>query len=131
MTDIAASDLPLVLIVDDDPQLRGVASIILGSPTRQLAVAADVDEGFAVVRSRPVRVVVADYQMPGKSGLDFYVQLRAEGYTMPFILMSGDSHARAAVAERGAGMHAVLTKPVSPMQLRRIVEEALQGEASA
>ncbi len=126
MTDSAAAALPVVLIVDDDPQLRGVTSIILGSDRRELLVAADVDEAMRLVHSRTIAVIVADYQMPGKSGLDFFVQLRAEGYTTPFVLMSGDSHAKSAVAGHGHDMYAVLTKPVSPMQLRRIVDEAQQ-----
>jgi DNA-binding NtrC family response regulator len=131
MTPSVPPELPVVLIVDDDPQLRGLASIVLGAPSRELVLAEGVESALEVVRSRPISAIVADYQMPGKSGLDFFVQLREEGYTIPFILMSGDSHARTAVAESGNGMHAVLTKPVSPMQLRAIVEEALAGRASA
>ena len=124
-------NLPVVLIVDDDPQLRGVVSIILSAGDRELVVAEDVDEGLAVIRSRPVAVVVADYQMPGKSGLDFLAALREGGFATPFILMSGDSHAKADAAERGHAVHAVLTKPIAPMELRRLVNELLSGAGAA
>ncbi|MCX5765518.1 MAG: response regulator [Gemmatimonadetes bacterium] len=131
MIDSPRDDLPVVLIVDDDPQLRGVVSIILGSSDRELVVAEDVKEGLAVVRARSIAVVVADYQMPGKSGLDFLAELRDAGYTMPFILMSGDSHAKVDAAASGHTLQAVLTKPVSPIELRRLVADAIAARGAS
>ena len=131
MTSADVTERPVLLIVDDDPQLRGLAAMILGSPTRELVLAEEVESAMAAVRARPIRVIIADYQMPGKSGLDFYLQVREEGFTMPFILMSGDAHAKTAVAARSEGMYAVLTKPVSPTQLRRLVDDALAGKDPA
>lgn len=131
MTEHPSDTLPVVLIVDDDPQLRGVVSIILGSSDRELVIAENVEEGMAVVRRRPIAAIVADYQMPGKGGLDFLAELREAGYTMPFILMSGDSHAKADAAARGNAPTAVLTKPVSPIELRRLVGDAIAVRGAA
>ena len=68
MTEHPSDTLPVVLIVDDDPQLRGVVSIILGSSDRELVIAENVEEGMAVVRRRPIAAIVADIRCPAKVG---------------------------------------------------------------
>lgn len=79
-----------VLFVDDEPDLLEITKLFL-KKTGEFTVytALSVDEGFQVLQERPIDVIISDYQMPGKDGIEFLKMIRSLQDKRPFILFTG------------------------------------------
>ena len=65
--------------------------------------------------------------MPGMSGADLALQLRAKDSDLRIIMLSGHEDARHLAAAGGAGIDEVMIKPVSPRALIERIEELING----
>ena len=112
-----------VLVVDDDPDVRGfvVASLEdLGYDVAEVADGASAMAEFA--RERP-DLVVLDYLMPGMSGAEVALAMRVEQPDQPILFVSGYSQTDAI---RAAAPEAVLLpKPFRADALGKAVREVL------
>ncbi|MEM4247580.1 MAG: response regulator, partial [Candidatus Woesearchaeota archaeon] len=78
-----------VLHVDDDACFLAVAKQCLEEPNLlEVDTALSAEEALRRVRSTEYDVIIADYKMPGKNGLEFLRELRREGNETPFILFT-------------------------------------------
>ena len=92
-----------ILIVDDDPKLRGFVAKGLAEHGIESLSAGDGGEAQRVLAAAgPVKpdLILLDVMMPGKSGLDFLEELRAGGSDIPVIFVT----ARRAVEGRVQGL---------------------------
>ncbi len=93
-----------VLCVDDETNLLDTTKSILELQTSfEIETASSVDEALQKMRKKEYDVVVSDYQMPIKSGLDFLKELRDSGNTIPFILFTGKGREEVAVEALNLG----------------------------
>jgi len=82
------------LVVDDDPDLIGVAKLALNSAgIKDVSLAADGLEAKRLVEAadRPFSVVICDWVMPGLDGPGFLSFFRQDNVRRPFIMLSGKS----------------------------------------
>lgn len=112
------SDLPLVLVVEDHPEMRRVISRDL-EPAFRVVVAADGEEGLRVATELVPDAVVADVMMPGRTGIELVAALRADPATdfVPILLLTGLSASDDMVAGLDAGADDYLVKPAQPEEL--------------
>ena len=84
------SDLPLVLIVDDNERNRKLAGDVLRSARFRTLEAGDAAEGIALASEHLPDVVVMDLRLPDLDGAEAVRLLRAEPRTarIPVIAMS-------------------------------------------
>lgn len=68
--------MPVILIVDDDPMLRLIATEMLQGKDYAIVEAEDGDEALRLIQSLPVDLVVLDMLMPNKDGLETIIELR-------------------------------------------------------
>jgi signal transduction histidine kinase/CheY-like chemotaxis protein len=82
-----------VLLVDDDEQVRQVATDMLAELGYSVTTAADGATALELIRQRPAdqpfAVLVADYYMPGMTGLDLITQARALQPCLVTLLITG------------------------------------------
>jgi CheY-like chemotaxis protein len=79
-----------VLHVDDELGLLKVAKQCLEMQGPFHVDTADsVEEALARLGKEKYNVIVSDYQMPGKDGLEFLKELREKGNAIPFIMFTG------------------------------------------
>ncbi|HPF62221.1 MAG: response regulator [Gemmatimonadetes bacterium] len=69
---------PLILIVDDDADLRRALRRQLERAAYEVAEADSPASALSTMASAPPDVVISDVMMPGGNGLDFYPRLIAE-----------------------------------------------------
>ena len=115
-----------VLVVDDDPFIRRLIVTTLEDVAGfELVEAQDGEEALAVAaRERPA-IVFLDIDMPKLNGIDACRAMREqtnadEDTTKIVMLTAGAEHEQAA---REAGADLFLTKPFSPLDLLRLVDE--------
>jgi FixJ family two-component response regulator len=124
------ADAPLVLIVDDDSDLRealqelmlsvGLASTCFSSATELLA---------GELEDRP-GCLILDVRLPGLSGLDFQHQFRARGCSKPIIFLTAHGDIPMTVQAMKAGAVDFLTKPFRDQTLIDAVMAAIQIDIS-
>jgi CheY-like chemotaxis protein len=126
--------MPSVLIVDDDPSIRKLVATTLEDVAGfELVEAADGDEALELAGQQPPAIVLLDIDMPGIDGLEACRRLRAEpvtaGATVVMLTAAAGEEAQRAAEEAGADLF--LTKPFSPLELLRLVDDLGQGAGAA
>ncbi len=114
-----------ILVVDDEPDTCANLSDILTDLGFHVDVAADGPSALKLVRQRPYDVALLDLKMPGMDGLELYrriKEIRAGTVAIIVTAYATDATARAAL---DAGAWRIVSKPVDPRQLLRLVEEAM------
>ncbi|HEY3803916.1 MAG TPA: response regulator [Kofleriaceae bacterium] len=128
---------PVVLVADDDPLLRRLIALALGSDGFRVLDAGDGGELDAWVRRmvvdgtdpRCVDLVIADQRMSGATGLEVLARLRRTDWATPFILITGlDDPAIKAEAHR-LGASCVIEKPFDLFELRAVARRLAMPEA--
>ncbi len=88
-TDLDASiDVPRILVVDDEDEIRSMLVMLLKADGWLVAEAASGDEALERCRHESFDVAVLDYMMPGMNGLQVARSLRFEGIRLPTILFT-------------------------------------------
>jgi two-component system chemotaxis response regulator CheY len=115
----------IVLIVDDDPFIRKLIATTLEDVAGfELREAGDGEEALALARAEPPRLVFLDVDMPRLDGIATTSALRADQLTSGatiVILTAANSH-EVETRARAAGADLFLTKPFSPLDLLRLVD---------
>lgn len=102
------------LIIDDNPNFRRVARTILDSVrSNSVWEAVNGAEGLEILKDFDVDVVLCDWRMSGMDGIEFVSRLRAQGNTVPVIMMSGYGDEAFAERARAAGVDNFLEKPIT------------------
>ena len=121
-----------ILVVDDDPDIRALATQALRHDGHVVHAASGASEALASIEARAPDLVLLDLLMPGRSGLDVLKVLRATPATaaLPVIVLTGmDDEATMRVGfECGATDY--LTKPFSIPQLAARVRACLARTGS-
>ncbi len=121
------------LVVDDSATTRRILSEILDGWGVDATLAEGVDEGLARVAEarasgRPFRLVLVDFHMPGRDGLELIHSLHDGGASSEMVLMLSSSGGFDVVSEaRRMGVTSFLLKPVREHDLLRVVLTALGG----
>ncbi len=112
--------MPNVLIVDDSSTMRKIISRSLrqaGLAVDEIFEAGDGIEGLSVLAGKNVDLVLSDINMPNMDGLEFIKQVRANGKTVPIVMITtegGEDILKEAIA---SGASDSIKKPFTPDQL--------------
>jgi two-component system chemotaxis response regulator CheY len=79
------------LVIDDDPDVRGLLRLVLEGAGHEVEEAGDGAEGLRRHAARPADVVYCDVFMEGLNGLDTIRALRAGCPAVRIVAMSGGS----------------------------------------
>ncbi len=110
-----------VLHVDDDAGFLKVARQLLEMQEAfEVDTALSVKEAVEKLKAKTFDVVVSDYQMPERDGLDFLRELRDKGNNVPFVMFTGRGREEVAIEALNFGADQYLNKTGDP--------EAVYGE---
>ncbi|HBK23729.1 MAG TPA: adenylate cyclase [Planktothrix sp. UBA10369] len=113
------SSTNLVLVVDDNPDLRRYVSKILRQSGYNVVVGCNGVEGFEIAQKYRPEVIITDLMMPLVSGLDLIRLIRnhpeLKGTPMILLTAKADEDTRLEGVERGAD--AYLSKPFNDREL--------------
>ncbi|HVO34698.1 MAG TPA: sigma-54 dependent transcriptional regulator [Gemmatimonadales bacterium] len=115
-----------ILCVDDEPSVGVVLEDALARMGHEPLLARSADEALATLGSTPVDLIISDYRMPKATGLDLLALLKAQGYDVPLIMLTGFGSIENAVTAIRSGAIDYLTKPILPEALEIAVGQALE-----
>src|SRR5512139_635172 len=101
---------PLVLVVEDEPQMRRFIRAALSAHGYQVAEAATGSEAVALTTSRNPDVILMDLGLPDVDGIDLTRRVR-EWSRIPIIVISARGKEADKVSALDAGADDYLTKP--------------------
>lgn len=116
---------PIILIVEDDPDVVRVARAYLEREGFAVAVEGDGEAGLLRARQESPALVVLDWMLPRASGLDVLRRLRSEG-DVPVILLTARTEESDRVLGLELGADDYLVKPFSPRELVARVRAVLR-----
>ena len=106
----------MILIVDDEPDIRFMMRLILESAGHEVTEARHGGMGLQSVKASRPDLVITDVMMPTMDGLEFITRLRSDPETaaIPILAVSGNSELATAADAR-------LRKPFLAPELLRVV----------
>ena len=119
------SAIPIIGIVDDDPDVRGSLDSLMRSAGLVARCFASAEALLADPGQGALACIVTDLHMPGMTGLELQAEMARRGWRQPVILMTAYPTDAAREQALGAGAAGFLTKPVDP----DLLLEAIEGVA--
>ena len=110
-----------VLVVDDNPVNLRVATYMLENLGVKTQTASGGADAIAAALAGDFSCILMDCQMPGIDGLEATRRIRAKGRTMPIVALTASAFVEDREACQLAGMDDMLTKPVMPEDLSRVL----------
>jgi DNA-binding NtrC family response regulator len=124
------SRLPVVLIVDDEPDILESLGDLFSAALEGVEVrtAQSGDAALKVLNQEPVDLILSDYKMPGMNGLEFLEKAREIAPTVPRVLMTAFPDLDIAIAAiNEARIETFLAKPLDPDKIVDVIREALDA----
>ena len=101
-----ADDVPRILVVDDEPDVRELVEVLLAAPARLIDGADGGREALRRLAAQAYDLVVSDLRMPEVDGIQIYQAVQAQPAPRPALLfMSGFTNAAEFVRTCGALRH--------------------------
>ena len=124
----ASAASPLVLIVDDDAQLREFIRVNLEMDGYVVREAGSAEEGFAALEEEPPDLVLLDVMMPQVDGFEMLRKMQEHGRgSVPVIMFSGKVDEETASRAAREGAQAFIGKPFDPQALIESTKQLLSN----
>ena len=130
VSDLASSNkknVIRVLHVDDDASILEISKQILLDLNSSFDIdqACCVDDAFKKLAVGNYGVVISDYEMPQKDGLQFLKELRGKNNEIPFVLLTGKGREEVAIKALNLGADAYINKIGNPETVYGELSDAL------
>jgi two-component system response regulator PhoP len=119
-----------ILLIEDEPALQQQLREQLEKHAYTVDSSADGQDGLFIAREYPLDAAIVDIGLPGISGLDVIRQLRAEGNTLPILVLTARGQWQDKVAGLEAGADDYLTKPFHFEELNARLHALLRRSAN-
>ncbi|MCC6202263.1 MAG: response regulator transcription factor [Gammaproteobacteria bacterium] len=127
--EISASELPSLLLVDDDPVFARVLAQAFERRGYCVRVGHDVPAALDLARAEPPEYAVIDLRMPGPSGLELVRELKALDAHTRIVVLTGYASIATAVEAIKLGAIHYLAKPADADQILAAFQRE-QGDAA-
>ncbi len=117
--------VPRILVVDDDPDIRGVILEFLTPDGYEVRLAANGREAFGILGFEDVDLVLTDLVMPDREGIEMIQEIRQRFPAVKTVAMSGAVFGPYLRAAELLGANATLSKPLNSSLLRLTLQQVL------
>lgn len=119
-------EIDKILIVDDDPDIREVLSVLLGSEGYKVEEAEDGSQALEKLKKdRTIDLVILDIMMPGMSGVEVCAEIRKVSL-VPVLFLTAKSQDQDKIDAYTGGGDDYLVKPFSQTELLMKVKSLLR-----
>ncbi|HET7273802.1 MAG TPA: sigma-54 dependent transcriptional regulator, partial [Longimicrobiaceae bacterium] len=121
------SDLPKVLIIDDETSILDTLRILMRREGYEVTTAASGQEGLKQLHESSPDFVLSDVRMAGVSGLEILTAAKELDPTIPVILMTAQASLQSAIQAVNEGAYHYIQKPFSNDELLVICRRAAES----
>ena len=116
-----------ILVVDDDQAVCEIVSLSLRDDhdVRQATTGA---EALGIVRREPVALILLDYRLPDRTGLQLLGEIKSARPDVPVIMVTGYGSEAVCASAFKLGIRDYFFKPFSVFALRRSVRQVLSND---
>jgi len=109
----------IILIVDDDPDIRDVLRLTLSEENYEILEAADGEEALSLVKTKTPDLILLDYKIPKLDGRQVCNQIKQDLLLqhLPIIMLTGKGDLDDKVDGINAGADDYIVKPFEPKEL--------------
>lgn len=121
-----------ILVIDDEPQVRGFLEKVLMRAGYEVSTAKNGAEGLYIFEIEPFDLILTDIFMPDQDGLEVLRDLTHKAPDIPVIVTSGgspDMPQDFLKFAKALGADVTLPKPFDQAQLLDAIERLLADEA--
>ena len=115
-----ASDLPQVLVIDDEMGPRESLRMLL-KPNYQVHTADCVDAGIKLLKEKHPDAIITDIRMPGASGIDGLRRIREIDPHVAVIMLTGFGALETAQEALRLGANDYISKPFDAREMREVI----------
>ncbi|HRE81142.1 MAG TPA: response regulator, partial [Opitutaceae bacterium] len=108
---VSPAKVPVILVIDDDAEIRYSLTRVLSSRKWQVVEAASGEQGIAVVKKSPPDLVFLDIRMGGMSGIEALQHIRSANPRQMVVLMTAFGTAQTAIEAMKYGAFDYIMKP--------------------
>lgn len=113
-----------VLVVDDSGVMRKIIIRALnGCGVNDIVEAGDGVEALAKIAANDISLVMTDWNMPNKNGLELLQEIRASGSKVPVIMITTEAEVGRVKEAIAAGVNDYLTKPFENDMLKSKIDK--------
>jgi two-component system phosphate regulon response regulator PhoB len=120
-----------ILVVEDEPSIAELIAINLTHAGYEVEKVMQTDLALAAMKERLPSLVILDWMLPGKSGVQFAKELRGNDRTrgLPILMLTAKSEEADKILGLDSGADDYVTKPFSPKELIARVRALLRRQA--
>jgi two-component system, sensor histidine kinase and response regulator len=119
---------PLILVIDDNPDVTHVVCLLLQSRGYEAVAAPSGEAALKMMEARRPDLILCDIMMPGMDGLQVFQRVRGDRrwQMIPFVFLTAltDSQVRFSTTE--LGVEAFVTKPFNKQELLALISGLLR-----
>lgn len=119
-------NMPVTLVVDDEPDIRELLEITLNRMQIQTRSAATLAEAKQWLASQTFDLCLTDMRLPDGDGLELVDYIQSQGLQLPVAVITAHGSMDVAIKAMKKGAFDFLSKPVDLAVLRQLVSHALQ-----
>src|SRR2546421_9627143 len=126
-----AHDNPVVLIVDDEPDLLELVSLTLSRMSLQTRTAPDINTARRLLKTERFDLCLTDMRLPDGDGLDLVAWIQENKASVPVAVITAHGNVESAVRALKLGAFDFVSKPLDLGVLRKLVGSAIRLRTGA
>ncbi len=114
---------PVILVVDDNPDITRIVSLVLKSRGYDTASAADGAQALAMLEKHRPDLIICDIMMPEMDGFQLFHRVRSDRrwHAIPFAFLTALSDPETRISSSELGVEAFIPKPFNNQELLSVV----------
>ncbi len=115
-----------ILVVDDEPQVLSTLSEALLIADHEVVATESAEAALEAISESDFDMVITDLHLPGLSGVELMVRIKASHPTVPIVMLTGQPALDKAIDAMKKGASDFLTKPFSIEQIHHTAQKNLK-----
>ncbi|BDQ03734.1 sigma-54 dependent transcriptional regulator [Ignavibacterium sp.] len=117
-----------ILIIDDEAAQREILKGFLDKRGFRTFTASSGNEGLAFIDKEQIDIILSDYKMPDKTGIEVLEEAKRINPEISFVLMTAYGTIENAVKAMRLGAYDYLSKPVDLDELELLIEKIIENK---